>query len=235
MTTTTTKRAAGVVSRVVQRAMVTCTTSPRPSSSSSSSSSLWYSSTTFVPTRENLNVRTEFQSSSPSRSATTPKGNRKIKGEHLDCAVVDTMSAREMVFFRPRCSEQDATTSYSNSNTREQQKGRIAMPFVVAGAAIPSVHDENISREIVNNVNVDVVEDALRRLEIAFPPASTSTEENFGDEENNNGMWCKTHLTYQPSNLVRKRRHGFLARKRTVGGRRVLVRRKAKKRRKMSA
>ena len=145
------------------------------------------------------------------------------------------MSAREMVFFRPRCSEQDATTSYSNSNTREQQKGRIAMPFVVAGAAIPSVHDENISREIVNNVNIDVVEDALRRLEIAFPPASTSTEENFEDEENNNGMWCKTHLTYQPSNLVRKRRHGFLARKRTVGGRRVLVRRKAKKRRKMSA
>ena len=233
MTTTTTKRAAaGVVARVVQRAMVTCTTSPRPSSSSSSSS-LWYSTTTLkAPTRE---ASTEFQSSSSSRSATTPKGNRKIKGEHLDSAVLDAMSAREMVFFRPRCSEQDATTSYSNSNTREQQKGRIAMPFAVAGAAIPSVHDKNISREIVNNVNVDVVEDALRRLEIAFPPASTSTEENFEDEENNNGMWCKTHLTYQPSNLVRKRRHGFLARKRTVGGRRVLVRRKAKKRRKMSA
>ena len=233
MTTTTTKRAAaGVVARVVQRAMVTCTTSPRPSSSSSSSS-LWYSTTTLkAPTRE---ASTEFQSSSSSRSATTPKGNRKIKGEHLDWAVVDAMSAREMVFFRPRCSEQDATTSYSNSNTREQQKGRIAMPFAVAGAAIPSVHDKNISREIVNNVNVDVVEDALRRLEIAFPPASTSTEDNFEDEENNNGMWCKTHLTYQPSNLVRKRRHGFLARKRTVGGRRVLVRRKAKKRRKMSA
>ena len=232
MTTTTTKRAEGVVARVVQRAMVTCTTSPRPSSSSSSSS-LWYSTTALkVPTRE---ASTEFQSSSPSRSATTPKGNRKIKGEHLDSAVLDAMSAREMVFFRPRCSEQDATTSYSNSNTREQQKGRIALPFAVAGAAIPSVHDENISREIVNNVNVDVVEDALRRLEIAFPQASTSTEENFEDEENNNGMWCKTHLTYQPSNLVRKRRHGFLARKRTVGGRRVLVRRKAKKRRKMSA
>ncbi|CAL6432673.1 unnamed protein product [Bathycoccus prasinos] len=232
MTTTTTKRAAaGVVARVVQRAMVTCTTTaPRPSSSSSS---LWYSTTTLkVPPRE---ASTEFQSSSSSRSATTPKGNRKIKGEHLDCAVVDAMSAREMVFFRPRCSEQDATTSYSNSNTREQQKGRIAMPFAVAGAAIPSLHDKNISREIVNNVNVHVVEDALRRLEIAFPPASTSTEENFEDEENNNGMWCKTHLTYQPSNLVRKRRHGFLARKRTVGGRRVLVRRKAKKRRKMSA
>ena len=56
------------------------------------------------------------------------------------------------------------------------------MPLNRRGAAIPSVHDENISREIVNNVNVDVVEDALRRLEIAFPPASTSTEENFEAE-----------------------------------------------------
>ncbi|KAA1473884.1 hypothetical protein DENSPDRAFT_840414 [Dentipellis sp. KUC8613] len=36
---------------------------------------------------------------------------------------------------------------------------------------------------------------------------------------------------YQPSQRVRKRRHGFLARKRSVGGRKILVRRKAKQRR----
>ncbi len=63
------------------------------------------------------------------------------------------------------------------------------MPFAVAGAVIPSVHKKNISREIVNNVNIDVVEDARTRLKISFPPASTttSTEDNFEDEENNNG------------------------------------------------
>ena len=41
--------------------------------------------------------------------------------------------------------------------------------------------------------------------------------------------------TYQPSNLKRKRRHGFLARLRSVGGRKVLKRRRLKGRRKLSA
>ncbi|ETW82927.1 hypothetical protein HETIRDRAFT_28844, partial [Heterobasidion irregulare TC 32-1] len=33
---------------------------------------------------------------------------------------------------------------------------------------------------------------------------------------------------YQPSQRVRKRRHGFLARKRSVGGRKILARRREK-------
>lgn len=41
--------------------------------------------------------------------------------------------------------------------------------------------------------------------------------------------------TYQPSKLVRKRRHGFRARMASVGGRRVLKNRRRHGRKKISA
>eukprot|EP00250_Pteridium_aquilinum_P014747 c22175_g1_i1 orf=446-1096(-) len=70
-----------------------------------------------------------------------------------------------------------------------------------------------------------------------FPPSSEMDEVILPShsEDATSPMLMSTKRTFNPSTIVRKRRHGFLARKATVGGRRILARRFLKGRRRLSA